>query len=76
MGRDGSDSDYLRENGYGFLVEGDIPSGWGDDDSSSRKTSLVFDNFQEAKEWSLANDGQAFTRNPVGSGFVPKNRKS
>ncbi|MBO2606399.1 hypothetical protein [Shewanella algae] len=74
MSRDGSDSDYLRENGYGFLVEGDIPSSWGDDDSSSIKKDLVFDNFQEAKEWSLANNGQAFTRNPVGSGFVPKRK--
>jgi len=26
-----ADSDYLRENGYSFLVEGDIPSDWGDD---------------------------------------------
>lgn len=32
----GSDSDYLIENGYGYLVEGDVPSDW-DDSSNSHK---------------------------------------
>lgn len=68
-----ADSDYLRENGYSFLVEGDIPSDWGDD--GVLQEQLIFDSFQEAKEWSLANNGQAFTRNPLGSGFVPKYRE-
>ncbi|MEZ8942502.1 MULTISPECIES: hypothetical protein [unclassified Vibrio] len=27
---DGSDSDYLAENGYSFLVDGNIPKGWGE----------------------------------------------
>lgn len=74
MSRDGADSDYLSENGYGFLVEGDIPSGWGFDEPQEEKES-IFGTFQEAKNWSLKNNGGAFTRNPNGSGYISKERR-
>ena len=34
--------------------------------------NLYFSSFQEAKQWAMANVGQAFTRSPDGSGFIPK----
>jgi Leucine-rich repeat (LRR) protein len=75
MGRDGSDSDYLREQGYGFLVEGDIPSDWGGNDESESNKSFFpekFDTFNEAKEWAKNNPDESITRSPVGEGFIVK----
>lgn len=74
MGRDGSDSDYLREHGYGFLVEGDIPSNWGDDSYEEYEDPEpdFFHSFQEAKKWALNNPGRTITRSPDGKGFIIK----
>ena len=67
----GSDSDYLNENGYGFLVEGDIPSNWGSDNSSSKEPDY-FETFSEALGWAKNNPGKAITRSHDGSGYIIK----
>lgn len=65
-----SDCDYLREKG--FPLDGNIPNEfWG----REVEKELVFHTFEEAKKWSMENDGKAFTRNPNNNGFIPKKNK-
>ncbi|MBE8232089.1 MAG: hypothetical protein HAW67_00025, partial [Endozoicomonadaceae bacterium] len=59
MSRDGSDCDWLNENGYDFLVTGDIPSGWGDDDERKYepKSKIVFTEYKsQVDEEQLLSD--------------------
>lgn len=65
MGRDGSDSDWMNENGYGNLVRGEFPAGWGEDDNTPE-----FDTFKEASDWAKSNVGKKIKRNPNGHGFI------
>lgn len=43
--------------------------------SSESVEGLYFATFQEAVEWAKNNIGKSFTRNPNGSGFIPKSKK-
>jgi Leucine-rich repeat (LRR) protein len=68
----GCDADYLRENGYGNLVDGDIPD-WGDPPTGyeePEKETLHFHSFRQAKAWARRNRGKTIIRNPNGHGFV------
>lgn len=38
-------------------------------------TSLHFESFEDAKNWSIKNGGAVFTRSPWGNGFIPKQLK-
>lgn len=70
MARDGSDADYLMENGWGFIVEGDFPSDWGQevnstppdfceiDDQLFMRGQPLFETFEEAKVWAKAMPGR------------------
>lgn len=77
MARDGSDWDYINEHMGGHDEDG-LPNfmnepGFSDEHHQSPQiTSLKFNSFEEAKNWSLNNKGKAFTRSPDGNGFVPK----
>jgi Leucine-rich repeat (LRR) protein len=75
-----SDSDYLISIGCSYLVEGDIPSDWGDDgppwshdmdlfgkelDSYCKKNDVhLFDTFEEAIAWAKKNPGRIVVRFP------------
>lgn len=66
------DADWMMENGYGSMLEGEFPDGWGEE---NRDSHLEFDTYEEAKKWSQDHDGEAFIRNKNGTGYVPKIRK-
>lgn len=71
----GSDYDYINEHMGGHDEDG-LPNfmsapGFGDDSPRVSKR-IHFKTFNEAKEWSKTNDGKAFTRDPNGTGFIPK----
>ena len=68
MGRDGSDSDYLRENGYDFLVKGEVPSSWDveRDDCVNTSETTHFKTFHEANNWAKNNPGKSFIRAQIG----------
>ena len=46
-----------------------LPSDWGMDDDPDE---IYFSTYEEARQWAMSNVGQAFTRSPDGSGFIPK----
>jgi hypothetical protein len=75
MGRDGADSDWQRENGMAYWEGGEynFPSSWDRDAKVSEVE--IFDTFEEAKTWSLANGGKPFVRSSNGHGFIPKGKK-